>query len=54
MQVKFTHDYNHQVPGAVEAFKAGYEGAVKKEVGQAAIRKKRAVEVKPEKTGNGE
>ena len=47
MRVKFTADYDHRWPSrAVTAFKAGYEGTVKREVGERAISKARATEVR--------
>jgi hypothetical protein len=46
MKVKFTADYDHRWPSrAVTAFKAGYEGTVKRAVGEAAIAKGKATEV---------
>lgn len=46
MKVKFTADYDHRWSSrAVTAFKAGYEGTVKREVGEAAISKGKATEV---------
>ncbi|MEC9018325.1 MAG: hypothetical protein VYC29_10480 [Pseudomonadota bacterium] len=47
MKVKFTADYNHRWPSrAMTFFPAGYEGTVKREVGEAAIAKGRATEVR--------
>ncbi|WP_156448186.1 hypothetical protein [Sphingobium sp. CCH11-B1] len=46
MRVHFTRDYDHRWPSrAVTAFKAGWSGAVKREVGEAAIGKGRATEI---------
>lgn len=51
MKVRFTQDYDHRWPSrAVTAFKAGWEGAVRREVGEAAIAKGKATEAeKPAK-----
>lgn len=47
MRVKFTADYDHRWPSrAMTHFPAGYEGTVKREVGERAISKGRATEVK--------
>lgn len=46
MRIKFTADYDHKWPSrAVTAFKAGWEGTVKREVGELAISKGKATEV---------
>ena len=46
MKVRFTADYDHRWPSrAVTAFKAGWEGTVKREVGDMAISKGKATEV---------
>lgn len=46
MKVRFTADYDHRWPSrAVTAFKAGYEGTVKREVGERAISKGKATEI---------
>jgi hypothetical protein len=42
-RVKFDHDYDHLWPsGAMTAFKANWEGSVKAEVAEAAVKAKRA------------
>lgn len=47
MKVKFTADYNHRWPSrAMTFFPSGYEGTVKREVGEAAIAKGKATEVR--------
>ena len=47
MKVRFTQDYDHRWPSrAVTAYKAGWEGTVKREVGDAAIAKGKATEVR--------
>lgn len=47
MRVRFTADYDHKWPSrAMTFFPAGYEGTVKREVGERAIAKGRATEVK--------
>ncbi|CAM5513115.1 hypothetical protein ACFSUK_28770 [Sphingobium scionense] len=47
MRVKFNADYDHKWPSrAMTHFPAGYEGTVKREVGERAIAKGRATEVK--------
>ena len=46
MKVRFTADYDHRWPSrAITAFKADYEGTVKREVGETAIAKGKATEV---------
>ena len=46
MRVRFTKHYDHRWPSrAVTHFPQGYEGTVKREAGEAAIAKGRAVEV---------
>jgi len=46
MRVIFTADYDHRWPSrAITAFKAGYEGTVKREVGEVAISKGKATEI---------
>lgn len=46
MKVRFLADYDHRWPSrAITAFKAGYEGTVKREVGEAAISKGKATEI---------
>lgn len=51
MKVRFTQEYDHRWPSrAVTAYKAGWEGTVKREVGEAAISKGKATEAgKPAK-----
>ena len=47
MRVRFAKDYDHRWPSrAVTAYKAGFEGAVKREVGEAAVAKGKATEVR--------
>lgn len=47
MKVKFIADYNHRWPSrAMTFFPAGYEGTVKREVGESAIAKGKATEVR--------
>jgi hypothetical protein len=47
MRVKFSANYDHKWPSrAMTLFPAGYEGPVKREVGERAIAKGKATEVK--------
>lgn len=47
MKVKFIADYNHRWPSrAMTFFPAGYEGTVKRDVGELAIAKGKATEVR--------
>lgn len=44
--VKFTADYDHKWPsGCVTAFKKGWEGTVKAEVTEAAVKARKAVDL---------
>ncbi len=46
MKVHFAQDYDHRWPSrAVTAFKAGWSGTVKREVGEAAIAKGKATRI---------
>ncbi|MFK4794665.1 hypothetical protein [Sphingobium sp. ZW T5_29] len=55
MKVRFTADYDHKWPSrAMTAFKAGYEGTVKREVGERAISKGKATEVRNPDTAAGD
>lgn len=59
MKVRFTADYDHRWPSrAITAFRAGYEGTVKREVGERAIAKRKATEVsapaKPDSDASGD
>ncbi len=49
MYVIFERDYDHKWPsGAVSAYKRGWKGTVKREVGEAAIKLKRARKGRPD------
>ena len=55
MRIKFTADYDHRWPSrAVTAFKAEWEGTVKREVGESAISKGRATEIVRSATSAGD
>lgn len=55
MKVKFTADYDHRWPSrAMTSYKAGYEGTVKREVGERAIAKGKATEVRKPDTSAGD
>lgn len=46
MRVRFTADYNHRWPSnAATFYPAGYEGTVRRVVGEAAVAKGRATEI---------
>lgn len=47
MKVSFIHDYSHYWPSrAITHFRAGWSGTVKREVGEAAVSKGKAKEVR--------
>lgn len=55
MKVRFTSDYDHKWPSrAMTAYKAGWEGTVKREVGERAISKGKATEVRKPDTSAGD
>lgn len=55
MKVRFTAAYDHKWPSrAMTHFPAGYEGTVKREVGERAISKGKATEVRKPDTSAGD
>lgn len=55
MKVRFTQNYDYRWPSrAITAFKAGWEGTVKREVGESAISKGKATEIEKAAKSNGD
>jgi hypothetical protein len=54
MRVRFTADYDHVTPEKTTAFKAESEVTTTKDIGRAAVKARKAAEVKPESAPGGE